>query len=552
MEKYPDLVERFIENVNAFPGKPALIYPAGFSAPGVVKYSTISYYGLHELSNRYALGFQETGLRSGMRILCMVPPGLEFIAITLSLFKLGAVPVFIDPGMARRTLLKCIGETGVEAMVGNTLAHALRKIYPSYFKGIKLLYNSGYAWLTGGSSLQKIKHQDSGNIERVTPEANAPFLVAFTTGSTGVPKGVIYLQRTLNAQINAIRNDLKLSEHDVVLEAFIPFAIRDIAIGTTCIIPKMDPAKPSEVNPRHVVSAIQAFNASYSFGSPSFWTRVLAYCHQNGIALPSLKHIMLAGAPITPGLIRELKSLLAPGAEVHTPYGATEALPIASISATDILNVTERKTNIGGGICVGKALTGVEIKVIKIYDGPISDWSSSLEVNANEIGEIVVKGDVVTSSYLKRPDETILNKIPDGDSFWHRMGDVGYLDHDQKLWYCGRKDHRVMMNDRVLFTIPCEAIFNLHEDIKQSALIGLGPKGNQRPVMVIEPYAEKMPHNAHSKKEFVEKLLSIAGRQAVTECIGDFLFHPNLPMDYRHNAKILRKELAEWAARKTR
>jgi acyl-CoA synthetase (AMP-forming)/AMP-acid ligase II len=164
-----------------------------------------------------------------------------------------------------------------------------------------------------------------------------------------------------------------------------------------------------------------------------------------------------------------------------------------------------------------------------------------LEVPQGTIGEVVVQGPWVTRQYFNLENATRLAKIRDGENFWHRMGDVGYLDEQNRLWFCGCKSHRVQTVEGTLFTIPCEAIFNTHEQVKRSALVGVGPAGNQTPVIIIEA------EGAIDQKTLTEELLHLGASHTITRSIRQVLYHPAFPVDIRHNAKIGRKQLARWA-----
>jgi acyl-CoA synthetase (AMP-forming)/AMP-acid ligase II len=200
-------------------------------------------------------------------------------------------------------------------------------------------------------------------------------------------------------------------------------------------------------------------------------------------------------------------------------------------------------------MCVGQPIAGVDVRIIRILDGPIAGWSDDLTVSQGEIGEIVVRGDQVTRGYFERPRDDVLSKIRDGDTLWHRMGDLGWLDKKGRIWFCGRKSHRVTTATTTLFTIPCEALFNNHPTVFRSALVGVGPQARQQPVICIE----LEPGNHGLDKNGLEKeLLQIARANPITESIRTVLFHPSFPVDIRHNSKIFREKLAGWAEKRIR
>src|SRR5204863_1642940 len=132
----------------------------------------------------------------------------------------------------------------------------------------------------------------------------------------------------------------------------------------------------------------------------------------------------------SPRVLAEFARLLEPPAEIFTPYGATEALPVASIGSREILEETGRRTDRGAGVCVGRPVEGIEVRIIRISDGPIPEWDECLEVSDGTTGEIVVAGPVVTREYFRRPEATALSKIADPRRaiLFHRMGDLGYRD----------------------------------------------------------------------------------------------------------------------------
>jgi olefin beta-lactone synthetase len=503
--------------------------------------SKITFQQLNEDSNRLAEGLRRAGMAKGDRILLMVPAGIDFISLTFALFKLGAVPVLIDPGLGRRNILNCIATAQPKGMIAIPLAHAARKIFPKAFKGIELNVTVGRRWFWGGATLNQIRNRGDVYFKsaQVAPDDDAAIL--FTSGSTGPPKGVLYSHRMFFQQVELLRRMFGIEPGEMDLPTFPLFALFGVALGMTCVIPDMDPTRPAEVNPETLTQHIKKYNITSSFGSPALWNTVSKYCLKKKVQLPTLKRILMAGAPVPGSLLERFDHILSPDALIHTPYGATEALPVAAISHREIVDETWQQTREGKGTCVGKAVDGLTLKIIKISDEAIEEWDDSLELPQGSIGEVVVQGPWVTRRYFNLDNATRQAKIQDGENFWHRMGDVGYLDENYRLWFCGRKSHRVQTAEGTLFTIPCEAIFNTHEKVKRSALVGIGPAGNQTPVIVIEAEGTIDP------KTLTEELLQLGASHAITQPIRQVLYHPSFPVDIRHNAKIGREQLARWA-----
>jgi acyl-CoA synthetase (AMP-forming)/AMP-acid ligase II len=282
------------------------------------------------------------------------------------------------------------------------------------------------------------------------------------------------------------------------------------------------------------------------FASPALLDRVGAYGVKNGARLSSLCRVISAGAPVRAEVLQTFTTLLRPDAQVFTPYGATEALPVCSIGSKEILTDTATKSAEGAGVCVGRPVKNMVVKIIQIHDQPTTTWNDDLLAPPGAIGEIAVKGPVVTRSYLRRSEATQLAKIAEGDGFYHRMGDLGYFDDQGRLWFCGRKTHRVVTSGKTLFTIPCEAIFNQHPKVRRTALVGVGEPGHAHPVLCVEIKKEEKGVNREALKA---ELLTLGGKHSLTAMIRTILFHPSFSVDIRHNAKIFREKLAVWAAR---
>ena len=315
------------------------------------------------------------------------------------------------------------------------------------------------------------------------------------------------------------------------------------------MIPDMDSTKPAQVNPEKFVTSINENQVTYSFGSPAIWNVVSNYCIRKGIILESVEKVLMAGAPVQYDLLKRVQAILPPSAKIFTPYGATESLPIVSIESREVLSETWELSKQGKGTCVGRSLPGIEIKIIQISDQPVSELSDTKVLENDMIGEIIVRGDVVTKAYQNNDYETKLAKIKDGDTFWHRMGDVGYLDSKQRLWFCGRRAHRVVTDAGTLYSIPCEAIINEHPEVYRSALVGIIKNEgdvSKVPVMIVEP----VNNTKLSHKHLLREVQTIASKSGLTVTIDHFLIHQDFPVDIRHNAKIFREKLALWAQKK--
>ncbi len=528
-------VARFLpQSASAQPDHCALKIPLGWEGEQI-QYRSLSFSELEALSNRCSHFLRDRGVTRGMRVQLAVRPGLELILITFALFKLGAVPVVIDPGMGVKNFLVCVKRTKPEALIGIPVAMVLSRIFWNSFRDVKLRVKVGSRFEAG---LQEAS-ADSVLVDAQDDDLAA---ILFTSGSTGAPKGVLYEHGMFDAQVRLIGNTYGIERGEVDLPMLPVFALFNPAFGMTTVVPEMNPSRPATVDPKNIVQAILQNKVTNSFGSPVLWTKICRYCETHSIILPSIKRVLMAGAPVPPSLIKSFKQVIVNG-EIHTPYGATESLPVSSISGKRILDETMEKTNRGAGTCVGKPAIEVEVKIIKIEEGVISGMDSVNELEAGEIGELLVKGPIVTKGYDQLDDATAKAKVVDGEVVWHRMGDTCYKDDDGDLWFCGRVAERVQTENGVLFTDPVEAFFNQQEGVFRSALIGLGEPGSQIPAIVIEPEVGEWPATRAAQSGWARQLMDMIPEGAPAKRIKQVFFKKAFPVDVRHNAKIHRLTL---------
>ncbi len=532
------------------PGRMALALPAKPGKPlpksGPIPYRNISFKSLADETNCIAQGLLAYGFKPGDRVVLMVPPSLDFFTLCFAFLQSGIIPVLIDPGIGMKHLKVCIDEVEPSGFIGISRAHAACVVFSWGSKTIKKKITIGQKLFWGGGLLKKIKEKGKPDLPPVCINVKADDLAAilFTTGSTGVPKGVMYTHGNFHQQVEIIRNTFNVRPGETDLPTFPPFALFNPAAGMSTVIPDMDPTRPAKVDPERIIRVIKQFEVDSMFGSPSLIDRVGRYGVANNIKLPSLKRVFSAGAPVSAKVLKRFSTLLNPSTPIFTPYGSTEVMPVAAISSYLILtDEIQQQTNKGAGICIGKPVETVQVKIIRITDEPIENWSDDLELEKGVVGEIVVKGENVTKAYFNRDAATKLAKIKEGDSFWHRMGDLAHKDADDNLWFCGRKTHRVQLALKELYSVQCESVFNKHPQVYRTALVGSGGKA----ILCVEVDKDIVNPN---KEQIRNELLDWAQQNEMTRDIQTVLFHPSFPVDVRHNAKIFREKLAVWASKR--
>ncbi|HLF31287.1 MAG TPA: fatty acid CoA ligase family protein [Xanthomonadales bacterium] len=513
-------------------------------------YASCSYYQLNELSNRYARGMAQYGIVAGTRTALMLKPGLEFFAVFFALFKAGAVPVLIDPGIGLPALKKCLGEASPQAFFGTCKAQLARKKYGWAKDSCTHFVTKGPALGLGGITLRQLRALGGNTTDEVLHPSKPDDMAAilFTSGSTGSPKGVVYRHRHFAAQVELLRQAFDIEPGEVSLPTFPPFALFDPALGMTTVVPRMDPTRPANANPQVLADAIDEFQVTHIFGSPALLDTLSRYIAERGKRLWSVKRVISAGAAVPLRTIRRMESALASDALIHTAYGATECLPLSSASNRQLDARVEALTESGEGVFVGKPIAPNQVRVIAISENAFADLSETTQMPPGMPGEIIVSGPTCTDSYWAHDEASKLAKIADGrGTTWHRMGDAGILDGSGCLWYCGRLAQRVETGTDTLFPDQVEAIFNQHQDVLRTALVGVGAPGRQIPVLCVELNGQLAPVDCE-RVHF--DLLQLAQVHALTRNVRTVLFHPGFPVDRRHNSKIHREELALWAAKK--
>ena len=529
------------ERAAATPDKAAVVSVTGRSA-GKPVYEQLTFAELDDRAGRYAAGLHRVGIRKGVRTVLMVTPGLDFFALVFALYRVGATLVLIDPGIDKKALASCLKEVEPEAFIGVPMAHVARLIFRSALKTVQINVTVGRRWFWGGHRLRDLLDAEPRPCEPTASDDVAAVL--FTSGSTGVPKGAVYTHGIFAGQVRMLQDLYGFDSDEVDLSTFPLFALFLAALGVTSVIPDMDARKPAAADPRKLIEAITDHGCTNMFGSPALLDTLSQHGATHGTTLPTLRRVLSAGAPVRHDILLRMKAMLNEGVQIFTPYGATEALPVANIGSDEVLSDTHALTAAGQGVCVGRPVAEMTVRVIQITDDPIELWSDTLLAPPGVVGEITVRGPVVTPAYYGRREQTALAKIDEGGAVVHRMGDVGRFDAEGRLWMCGRKSHRLETAAGPLFTIVVEMVFNQDPDVWRTALVGLGARGAQDPVLLVET----RPGAQVDTAVLLARLEALGAQHEATAAVTRIALYPgSFPVDIRHNAKINREILTGWA-----
>ena len=548
-----------------YPQKPALVIPQtrGLSPSDL----SITFNDLAKDIDRLVSGLSSLGIGIDSRVILFIPPSFEFPAVTFALFRLGAIPIFIDPGMGINNLISAAISAHPTAVIAVPKAFAYLPFKRLLWKNFKIKISIGMTPVPGVMTLNQVRNLQNpsqvslghgrlatARFATVADENDKLAAILFTSGGTGPAKGVPYTHKIFIAQTFLLRDMFSLTANDKDFPCFPLFSLFTLSLGLTVIVPDLDPSRPATANPVTILRQILRHQPNFASGSPSIWEKVADYALSNQLTLPSIKALAMFGAPVSNDIHYKFKRILCNGS-TYTPYGATEFLPLSNISGTEIIKYTAELTSKGRGTCVGFPVPGIEVKIINISDQPIERLADTTQLEVNMIGEIIATGPVITRSYDGLPAQTALAKIHQRDILWHRMGDLGYLDVQGRLWFCGRKSHTVKFNHNneevILFSDCCEAIFNQHEEVKKCALIALATstdgKKSITPAIVIERIDRKIL-KGRDRIRFERELLALGMANPHTRMIHTFFYCNKFPVDIRHNIKIDRLLLAKMAS----
>ncbi|MEA2829566.1 MAG: olefin beta-lactone synthetase [Bradyrhizobium sp.] len=544
--KFEQIADMFCSIARAKPHDVAVIAPFGTDGAARRAYVQQTYRQIDEDSSRLAYGLVNLGIGRGSRAIVMMKSSIDYFSLFFALFRIGAVPVHIDVGMDLENAGRCVAEAEPEVFFGDTETFTASVLLGWAKDSLRLRVRVGKPHEISGLTLDELRASVPAgrSFEPAAMRPEEPAMIVYTSGSTGVAKGAVAPHSYISGIIQGLRHSYGTVANEGHMSPFPPFLMFNFGLGLKSVVPDMDAAQPAMVDPERIIRQVEDLGLQYMFATPAFMERLEQHATANSVVLTSLRRVLWAGSAVHPSALARFKRLT-PNAEIVCVYSSTEATPIATIESGEIL-ATARRTEMGGGICLGRTVPGMEVRIVTISDRPIARWDDDIEVAQGQIGEICVRGVTVSPSYLNRPDATQLAKIPDprDGSFFHRMGDLGYFDEDGRLWFCGRKDHRVETRSETLYSAACEGAFDAHPDVRRSGLVGVQLSDGKIPVICVEP------EPGADLKRLTAELLDMARSRAATRAIDTILFHSNLPVDTRHNSKIVREKLAIWASKR--
>ncbi|WP_008293880.1 alpha/beta fold hydrolase [Congregibacter litoralis] len=485
-----------------------------------------------------AAGMAAHGINKGDRVALLIPPGINLSIALYACWRRGAVVVLADAGLGPVGLTRAMASASPQYVIGINRALAAARLlgWPGERISATILSTMEKRILGATSSLPELQTLGQSDPLPNAPLDDDPAAVVFTSGSTGPAKGVAYGHHQLQAQRDALMSAYAITESDRLVAAFAPFALYGPAMGIPSMVPNLKVTSPGTLSAEALAEAVAAIDATLVFASPAALSNVAATADALSPAMSrafqTVRVLLSAGAPVHPKVLRSAVALM-PNAEAHTPYGMTEVLPVADITLREI-----ERAGPGNGVCVGVPLQDVIVRISPLTG---TGATSDALIEAPEVtGEIVIQAPHMRESYDKLWATQQAAATPPG---WHRSGDVGHFDDQGRLWVEGRMADIITTSEGPLTTVGIEQAIEELPDITQAAVVGIGPSGTQQVVAVI------CPADPPRKPRLAAIDRADAVRSAAKVSISAVLEIPQMPVDRRHNSKIHRGELANWAAR---
>jgi acyl-coenzyme A synthetase/AMP-(fatty) acid ligase/pimeloyl-ACP methyl ester carboxylesterase len=487
---------------------------------------------------RVAAHLVEDGVRSGDRVALLIPPGVDLTVCLYAAWRMGAVVVLVDAGLGASGIRRALQSAAPSFLIGVPRALLAAQLLGWPGLRISLVDVTGHAPrpLPVSTTLPALQKQGVGPPAPKSPEDSDPAAVVFTSGATGPAKGVSYRHHQLQAQRDTLARVFGINTDDALVAAFPPFVLYGPALGIRSVVPNMRMTAPGTLRAVALAEAADAIGASLVFASPAALANVIKTAGdltpRHRASLANIRLLMSAGAPVSTSILR-LASEILPNAEPHAPYGMTEVLPVSDITLAEI-----EAAGMGNGVCVGRPIAEVSVAISPLDDQ--GHASEDLTTEADTSGEVCIRAAHLKESYDKLWLTQHRTAHP---AQWHRSGDVGHLDRQGRLWIEGRMIHVITTAHGPVTSVGIEQAVESLLEVDHAAAVGVGPAGTQHVVMVVVP-TNRPRRTDLATGAFAERVRAVVGID-----IAAVLVAPALPVDRRHNSKVDRVRVRNWASR---
>ena len=482
-----NVVNFLIEKASQNPTKVALIDNG----------KTITYGQLLTEIKETASYYKSKNINIKDRVLIAVPISIDTYRIVLALLYIGAIPVFMEEWAFKNNFYKHTKLVDCKAVI---VAKKFRLI-AFFSKAIRSIPIKLSSTKKGNSSI---------NLEQVQPNQTA--LLSFTSGSSGIPKIADRSHSFLIEQFRVLSDVTHCKGNENVCVGLAVVVLFYLAQGNTVLLR----TKKIMNNNEFLNSNFKAFNISQIIDSPA---KLFSYA--KGIETEianNITQVFTGGGPVFPQEAKLLNSVFTKSTN-QIIYGSTEVEPISVVNAKNIVKFDQQKQK---GLCVGRVNKDLTLKIINTtvkhkHQLSISEFSS-ICVNSNQVGEIVVSGNHVLNTYFKSDEIVKQQKINVDGVLWYKTGDSGYLENGV-LFLTGQVKTIIKVDDQHIYPFMVEQKLRQIKGVNKGTVI----KIKSKLIVVVE--------SDLSKKELFSKL-------ELDFNFDDLRIVLKIPMDARHHTKI--------------
>jgi acyl-CoA synthetase (AMP-forming)/AMP-acid ligase II len=437
------ITEYVLRHVDRLGDKPALIDgPSG---------RTLTYRQLADGVRRAAAGLHRRGFRKG-DVFAIYSPNLpEYAVIFLAVAAVGGINTTANPLYTADELGKQLTDSGARFLI--TVPAFLDKAREAARKsGIEELFVFGTA--EGATPFADLMQAGAEPPAVRIDRANDLVVLPYSSGTTGLPKGVMLTHRNLVAnlcQCEGMQNFEGFAERDVTMAVLPFFHIYGMVVimmltlaggGTLVVMPRFDL--------QEFLGLIQTHKATILPLVPPIVLGMVKHPAVAQFDLSSVRLVFSGAAPLGEDMARELSKKL--GCPVVQGYGMTEASPVTHLSPT-------RNAPMKPG-SAGRVVPNTEVKIVDVVTGA--------EVAQGQEGELLIRGPQIMKGYLNRPEETADCLDRDG---WYHTGDVGYVDADGYFFIVDRTKELIKYKGLQVAPAELEALLLTHPAVLDAAVV---------------------------------------------------------------------------------
>lgn len=409
--------------------------------------TTVTHGELDLLAAKAGGWLREQGVGAGQRVLLCGQTSLDLVVAYMGVLRIGGVVVPADASLTEHELRHLVDDSGAASALAQ--GEALDKLV-SLCRGGTLRWVAALGGEAGGAQSLRREAFEGEAVAPREPQGDEAALLAYTSGTTGRPKGVPLSHANLLSSIRAAMLAWRWNAEDVLVHA-LPLSHQHGLGGVhASLLSGSRSVIHGKFDPGGLCASVKSEGATILFAVPAMYERLTAWEGLKGVDLSSLRLAVSGSAAMSPALARKVSSLL--GLDVLERYGSTE-------SGLSVSNPYEGPRRFG---TVGLPLPGTEVAVV-------DDEGRHLPPGSD--GEIVLRGPQVFSGYLNLPDATRESFFP-GE--WFRTGDTGRIDpEDSYLTITGRLKELIITGGLNVYPREVELALEDHAAVDQAAVVGV-------------------------------------------------------------------------------